>query len=384
MGGAINYSIALARKLIQKGIITDIISTADNEVQRASALDSVSNLTIAPGSVDGSMMMRGLKALHKLGEEIERQHFEKGYDVIHIHSGSFYYARTLAHRTVNGAKLVHSIYCPVLHEKENRVRRIFELVAFRLFSLKIDRFIAVTRNVEKSLRKTGIQPGKVVYIPMGVDIPTFRARVDTNRYEYFAENRNVSRLLFIGNTSTEKGLETLIRALGQLKRIGFAFDFIAALENQSSRPELDRRKKKIEGLVRKLELKSCVRFLGVVPKVQALIRRADMVIFPFQNTPTMKGISDYPMTLLESMACGRCVVTTPFGGVPEIVKHNISGILSKSFDATDIANAVSFALTRPQLRESFGTNAREIVSRNFSMELISSRLINFYENLIGN
>jgi glycosyltransferase involved in cell wall biosynthesis len=99
-----------------------------------------------------------------------------------------------------------------------------------------------------------------------------------------------------------------------------------------------------------------VRFLGSVPKseVPAVLSRADI----FLNTT---HIDNTPVSVIEAMACGLCVVTTNVGGIPFLVEDGESGLLVERGDASSMAAAVSRYLQDQQFAQHCSRNARRTV-----------------------
>jgi glycosyltransferase involved in cell wall biosynthesis len=92
---------------------------------------------------------------------------------------------------------------------------------------------------------------------------------------------------------------------------------------------------------------------GQIPKsaVPDALAKADV----FLNTT---HIDNAPITVLEAMACGLCVVTTNVGGIPYLVTHERDGLLVAAGDAEAMADAVARVLADRALAERLSRNAR--------------------------
>lgn len=77
----------------------------------------------------------------------------------------------------------------------------------------------------------------------------------------------------------------------------------------------------------------------------------------FLNT---SNVDNTPVTVLEAMACGMCVVSTDVGGLPFLVQNGRNAILVRPNDATEMANAVRRVLNERDLSESLSRNARKM------------------------
>jgi glycosyltransferase involved in cell wall biosynthesis len=80
----------------------------------------------------------------------------------------------------------------------------------------------------------------------------------------------------------------------------------------------------------------------------------------FLNTT---NVDNTPISVLEAMACGLCVVSTNVGGMPYLVDHERDGLLVPPGDAHAMAAAVRRILTEPGLAERLSANARKKAER---------------------
>lgn len=107
-------------------------------------------------------------------------------------------------------------------------------------------------------------------------------------------------------------------------------------------------------LAEQLGVASAVFFTGAVPKcrVPERINAGDI----FLNTTT---IDNTPVSVMEAMACGACVVSTNVGGLPNLIAHGEDGLLVPPRDAEAMAAAVERLLSEPALAERISLAARE-------------------------
>jgi glycosyltransferase involved in cell wall biosynthesis len=87
------------------------------------------------------------------------------------------------------------------------------------------------------------------------------------------------------------------------------------------------------------------------------------------------------MIYLEAMACGKAVIGTDVGGVPEIIQHGRTGYLVPPDDPGALAQAVGELLQYPSWRERMGRAAREHVHITFSLPVIAAATERHYRVL---
>jgi glycosyltransferase involved in cell wall biosynthesis len=90
-----------------------------------------------------------------------------------------------------------------------------------------------------------------------------------------------------------------------------------------------------------------------VPKcdVPALLNEGEI----FLNTAR---IDNTPVSVLEALACGMCVVSTSVGGIPHLLQHRVDALLVPSDDVRAMATSVIAILKNPDLAERLSQNAR--------------------------
>lgn len=105
-----------------------------------------------------------------------------------------------------------------------------------------------------------------------------------------------------------------------------------------------------------LGLQNAVRFPGQIPKsdVPAALGQSDI----FLNTT---NFDNTPVSVIEAMACGLCVVSTNPGGVPYLIDHAKDGLLVNCDDAPAMTDAILQLLNNPGLAGACSRNARKKV-----------------------
>jgi glycosyltransferase involved in cell wall biosynthesis len=117
-------------------------------------------------------------------------------------------------------------------------------------------------------------------------------------------------------------------------------------------------------LVETLGLETNIEIIPGVPKAQVpdILSQADI----FMNTTT---VDNTPVSVIEAMACGLCIVSTNVGGLPYLVNHGREGLLLPPNDVDAMAIAISRIMTEQGLAASLSQNARSR-AENFSWEKI--------------
>ena len=89
----------------------------------------------------------------------------------------------------------------------------------------------------------------------------------------------------------------------------------------------------------------------------------------------------FPMVVLEAWAYGICVVTTPVGGLPDVLQDGKNALTFDFGNWVELAEKLSFVLTHTQTRRDIANYSRNFVIRNFSFEKINDKLCLYYSNM---
>jgi glycosyltransferase involved in cell wall biosynthesis len=108
-----------------------------------------------------------------------------------------------------------------------------------------------------------------------------------------------------------------------------------------------------KALAARLEVSDRVIFPGSIPKEQVAhwLQQGDI----FVNTTR---VDNTPVSVLEAMACGLCVISTNVGGIPYILKDEYDGLLVPPDDDAAMAKAVKRLLAEDGLAQRLSRNAR--------------------------
>jgi teichuronic acid biosynthesis glycosyltransferase TuaC len=183
----------------------------------------------------------------------------------------------------------------------------------------------------------GIAPARIRVVPNGVDTERFRPRnrAEARRALDLPADRPIT--LSVGTLGAHKGHH---RVIGQLPEVIKAHPDLLhviigiSLPGYEGRPALERQ-------VRELGVERHVMIVGERPhdEIPFWLAAADVFCLATRS-------EGWPNVLLEALACGRPVVATRVGGVPEIVTDPAFGILVPPADDAALGAALREALSR--------------------------------------
>lgn len=378
VGGSAANCVSLAMELQSQGADVEVLAPMSCEAMSHLAGGPLAQIVRPLANTGRSLIGRGVGSLRALRGGLKQRLRETRFDVVHSHSGTYPYALVPLAADRRTCVRLHSLYCP-LGAKGGIYSRWWEKMAAAKLALeRLDRVIAATENVRRSLENAGVRAGKIEQIPMCVDCRRFYPMPLRETFVYFPREGGGLRILFVGNASKEKGLLELLEAVRLLTEKGLPVSLVAALENQCGIKEYTAGHELALAYVRRTGIERQVRFVGLVDSIADLYAECDLVIIPWN---TSRGPSDYPMVVLEAMAMGKCIVSTPVGGCPDLLAHGRAGFLTRGFTPGDLAAAIEYAAENPQDRTRVGQAAIE-KARDFSVTHSARHLLDLYERLL--
>ena len=106
-----------------------------------------------------------------------------------------------------------------------------------------------------------------------------------------------------------------------------------------------------------------VSFLGSFPRIEELLSVTDLFLLP-----SIK--ESFGLAALEAMASGVPVVASNSGGIPEVVKHGVTGFLHPVKDVAAMTESALKLLSDPDLHQRFAQAARERAETAFSEQTV--------------
>ncbi len=132
----------------------------------------------------------------------------------------------------------------------------------------------------------------------------------------------------------------------------------------------------IKALVSKRNLQKNIEVVGWINSdgKRELLKRVSTVILASYN----EGL---PMSILEGMACGKAIISTMVGAIPEVVSRN-NGILIEAGDVQALANAIIKCALDKNIMNDMAQNNIAKIKNNFSMTIMHEKLANYYHEVL--
>ena len=321
------------------------------------------------------------------------------FDVIHCHGNLSGLLISLFHRSTPIVYTEHdstpwTCYYPSLAERILR-KTVYNLFNVRLYRRAVTIAVLYPEQKAELEQRWGISPEKIVVVANGVNEQLFSPYLNVlegphpslpplrqGKGLYPLSRRNGGELergqipvsathelpetdfcLFVGRLEPRKGVDVLIRALRECS---------ISCVIVGDGPE----RKRLEALAAELGIDSRVTFVGKVLNGDLKQYYCDS---SFYTAPSFSEA--FPLTALEAMACGKAVIASRVGGLPSLLDANECGLLCEVGDVEDLAQKIQSLERAPELSERLGRNARDIVLREYTWDIIADRLVDLYQTL---
>jgi glycosyltransferase involved in cell wall biosynthesis len=235
-----------------------------------------------------------------------------------------------------------------LHEiipNRPRFRRVF-----RWFERRLGCFICVSDAVASSLRQLGIEERKIRVIRNGLQDPA--AELGPMN---LAQNKTF-RIGIVGQVEPWKGHSDLLEAFALVRSRHPQTELhVFGVGDRTYQTELLRQS--IE-----LRVSDAVKWHGFVSDRGPIYKGLDVCVLPSRSDDPL------PTTALEAAFFRIPVIATRRGGLPEIIDHEVNGLLVDAKSPGQIASAICRLVEQPDYRNVLGENARQSALSRFGRE----------------
>ena len=255
----------------------------------------------------------------------------------------------------------------------------FHMLRERMLWSSADRLLVVSRAVMQDVAEYyGVDRDKIRVVYNGIDPRLFSPSGGGPLPPELAHLQGKRLILFVGHFGLRKGIFYAIRAM---KRVRSEFpdahlvcvggtpawlgpnDYRLVLEREMSRNGVE----------------DCVSLLNAVQNTElaGFYRHSEVFVLPTYYEA-------FPKVVVEAMACGKPVVATKTGGIPELVKEGESGFLVPYGSTDAISERLIMILGDARLRGAMGRRASEIVEKEFTWHAVAVRTKAAYDELQPN
>jgi glycosyltransferase involved in cell wall biosynthesis len=226
--------------------------------------------------------------------------------------------------------------------------------------------VTLSRRQTEQVKQSMLSRFPIYHIPNGINTTLYQP-LDPQKCRSLLgipENKRVIMFMSVSLNNYIKGGDLLVRAMSGLPKSLKAQTVLLLLGHDG------------DDIARSVDMET-IQF-GYVSndRIKSMcFSAADLFIHPTRA-------DSLPMVIQESMSCGTPVVSFRVGGVPDLVQQGVSGYLAEPENADDLSRGIMHLLGDRALLESMREKCREIILRDFPLELQVSRYIDLYRTMI--
>lgn len=231
---------------------------------------------------------------------------------------------------------------------------------------RADAVIGVSRDVARMLSGFGVSSERLHVVDMGCDLSVFTFTLgDAKRAAKAALGIDPDRaaILFAGELIPRKGGDLFLDALAKIPETHASTIVIAG--DGPERAKLAAH-----------PIGARAKWLGFLPQTQLAkwFEACDVFVFPTRDEPL-------GLVTLEAMACGTPVIAARVGGVPELIEHDVNGLLFGVDRVEEIAHQLRRVLSDAELRDRLARRAL-FTALEHSLERQVSRVVEIYRSVV--
>jgi starch synthase len=242
-----------------------------------------------------------------------------------------------------------------------------------------DAIIAVSHGMRADILHTypTVDPDRVRIVPNGIDAELYRYTDDRGAWTKYGLDPDRPTVLFVGRVTRQKGVPHLVRAAAR-------FNPKAQLVLCAGEPDTPELAKEFTGLVDELRSRrDGVHWIHeMLPRDEVVQLLSGATVFACPSVYEPQGIVN-----LEAMACETAVVASDVGGIPDVVRNGVTGLLVPYTEADPRAFESAFAervnelLDNPERARAMGQEGRRRAVEEYGWSAIAARTVAIYQGL---
>jgi glycosyltransferase involved in cell wall biosynthesis len=293
-------------------------------------------------------------------------------DVVHLNSSKIGGLGGLAGRIVGIKKIIFTGHGWAFNEDRSFISRKLITIAHWLTVILSHTTIAVAHSVARQIETMPLLQSRVRVIHNGIiprhfDEKTKARHILASHHKTLATRHSkVEQGFWIGTISElhpNKGLDFLITAFSRIAEFYADINLVIIGEGED--------RKKLEHTIKKLNLSDRVFLLGFIPDASTYLRAFDI----FMLTSRTEAL---PYVLLEAGSASLPAIASAVGGIPEILTHQQTGILTKPKDVQSIVGAILELIKHPEEQERFGTALQQKIATEFTIDEMCEKTLALY------
>lgn len=193
----------------------------------------------------------------------------------------------------------------------------------------------------------------------------------------FDKNYNNINFLFLSNLHKSKGILNFLEAIKLLKSQTSIPFTVNIAGNETSTVKFN----DINQFIKDNELKNEIKLLGPIHGKEKYSLLSNSTVFVL---PTYYKNEAFPISILEAMQYGLATISTPEGGIGEIIINSHNGYLIQQSNITELSCRLLECINSPSEVESMGKNAFIDFNNKYTFKIFEKNFICIMQKILNN
>lgn len=283
-------------------------------------------------------------------------------DVVHTHLSSPLYMLVYAFFMKKKCRFIHTVHNVAKFDAPRKINKMINMFYFKVCGATP---VSITKKVSESvIEYYGIKRSTVIHNGTNVISPSDQYRLVIDKINHIKESHQFV-LCHIARVDPQKNHKLLFEMLRRVPGCYVISMGAITRENENYANTILSESEKITNF----------EYIGVVSNVADYIAACDGLIF----SSNYEGL---PISLIESMSLGKICISTPAGGISDVLNDDI-GLLSKGFNINDLTNVVEeFSSFDENRKKEFKTRIIEEYHKEYSVQNCAKSYYNIYKRPI--
>lgn len=357
-GGMEMFALTAAQKLVNRGIETDFLCYPGSKIEDEAKKRGFNLIISKSSGYFHPVNVYRLAQIIKVNE----------YDLIHTQASKDLWILSPALSLVSSK-------IPLFFTKQMGSYVVKKDLLHKLIYKRVTTVFAISKVIERNLLETcPLKQNQVKLLHNAVDTKIFNPDLYDKykvRNEFNIDNDTIL-IGMLARFSQGKGHEEFLEAARSLNQKHKNLAFIIVGEASHGEDEYD---KSIKKLCSDLRLTNKVIFTGFRSDTTKVLAAMDIFAFPSHNEA-------FGIALAEALSMGLPSVASNSDGVLDIAVDHSTSYLFEKKNAVDLASKLELLINSPNKREEFGKAARKRAIEHFDIELLTDKVIDFYNETL--
>jgi glycosyltransferase involved in cell wall biosynthesis len=293
---------------------------------------------------------------------------DKNIKIVHIHTSSYlgfwrYSIHVLISKMFGKPVIlhIHGAEFDKFYNMQNMIGKLYIRIVFNV----VDKIIVLS-SIWKNFYSHFVPQSKLRVVPNAIYVESFKIR-------QHASKDDEVKFLFLSNLERRKGVNEILQTADSIfstdektKKIHFSF---------VGRPMEEEVQAGLKNFIRKYPDKiSWTKYVTNKEKID-ILSNSDVFLLPSYA----EGL---PISILEAMAAGLSIISTPVGSISEVIKNGENGFLIPPGDADTLKEKILELASNKDLRKEIGERNSELVKEKYSWNKIAEKIMEVYDEVL--